>query len=261
VTESCRIRAALRSPACSTPPTLAGAASAEGHYLALDHVDTLEIYCYYRYTKNVTITKDQIAPDTVFDTRTKTQPIEVWLSQPRFEVSCRIAYEDERTDSMDIVSLSMRGAQREVTGFLIGHGYEPAGRWVIEGEREEVPVETSRRFKPANPAANLLEVDQGTDSSRGSPATAVETREFYVYENWTNTFACVHLATCSFCQHGQGVQRRGSSTPNGKWHGSFPTFDEALNAARTTARGHANSEVWAVKPCGICLRAESRCLR
>lgn len=218
----------------------------------------LEICCNVKYTRNVTLTNDQTAPDTVFDARTKTQPIEVWLSQPRFEVTCRIAYEDERTDSMDIVSLSMRGAQREVTGYLIDHGYEPAGRWVIEGEREGVPLETSRRFKPANPAANLLEMAAGDERAREDRAATVRTGDFYVYENWTNTFACVHLGNCSFCQHGQGVQGRGSSTPNGKWHGSFADYDEALNAARAAAKGHPNGEVWAVKPCGICLRSEYR---
>lgn len=71
----------------------------------------------------------------------------------------------------------------------------------------------------------------------------------------------IHPGACSFCQHGQGVQGRGSSTPNGKWSSSFATFDEALNAARKAALAHPNGEAWAVKPCGIYLRTEYRSLR
>jgi hypothetical protein len=44
----------------------------------------------------------------------------------------------------------MRGAQREITGYLIGNGYRPEAGWTVEamGERG-VAAETWRRFKPA----------------------------------------------------------------------------------------------------------------
>jgi hypothetical protein len=62
------------------------------------------------------------------------------------KVDCWIAYEDESTDEgLKISSLSMRGAQREITGYLIATGYEPAGRWSTEDEDGR---ETLRQFRP-----------------------------------------------------------------------------------------------------------------
>jgi hypothetical protein len=45
----------------------------------------------------------------------------------------------------------MRGAQREITGYLISRGYKPDGRWTTEAEDEVDygPSETWRRFKLA----------------------------------------------------------------------------------------------------------------
>jgi hypothetical protein len=63
-----------------------------------------------------------------------TQPIEVWLSQTNMQITCRIVYEDETTAETGADSLSMRGAQREITSWLIERGYEPAGRWATEHE-------------------------------------------------------------------------------------------------------------------------------
>ena len=79
----------------------------------------------------------------------KPGPIEVWLSQGNMEVTCRAVHEDESTSYRDVDSLSMRGAQREITGWLISRGYEPAGRWEAEVSDPQVGVQESvRRFKP-----------------------------------------------------------------------------------------------------------------
>ena len=87
-------------------------------------------------------------------------PIEVWLRQPNIEITCTVVREDESTRSVEVDSLSLRGAQREITGWLIGLGYEPVGRWeaeAVEGADADVggpPVEylpeTRRYFKPKN---------------------------------------------------------------------------------------------------------------
>jgi hypothetical protein len=37
---------------------------------------------------------------------------------------------------------------------------------------------------------------------------------FYVYENWTNTFAKVHRRGCPYCNEGSGFQGRGTRTCN-----------------------------------------------
>jgi hypothetical protein len=82
----------------------------------------------------------------------KPSPIEVWLTQKNIEVTCMIVHEDETTTSIDVESLSMRGAQREITGWLIADGYTPVGRWETQetnpGNFGAVEVaETMRRFK------------------------------------------------------------------------------------------------------------------
>jgi hypothetical protein len=86
-----------------------------------------------------------------------TAPIEVWLKQDNLEVTCRVAHEDESTSTLTVDSLSMRGAQREITGWLISHGYEPAGRWQDQwaDSIRGYHAETSRLFRPAKvkPAA------------------------------------------------------------------------------------------------------------
>jgi hypothetical protein len=67
-------------------------------------------------------------------------------------VTCDVVHEDESTEGLRIVSLSMRGAQREITGWLLAQGYKPDGRWTTEAEDETIdygPSETWRRFKLA----------------------------------------------------------------------------------------------------------------
>lgn len=78
-------------------------------------------------------------------------PIEVWLSRKNMAITGRIAREDETTTTLDVDSLSMRGAQREVTGYLIRQGYAPVGRWETESydDRADEADETSRKFKVA----------------------------------------------------------------------------------------------------------------
>jgi hypothetical protein len=84
---------------------------------------------------------------------TKPSPIEVWLRQDNMQINCMVVHEDETTHSLEIDSLSMRGAQREITGWLISDGYEPVGRWQVEHDDSAMQAaETVRRFKLAAPA-------------------------------------------------------------------------------------------------------------
>lgn len=82
-------------------------------------------------------------------------PIEVWLTQKNLEITCTEVHEDETTSNPEVDSLSMRGAQREMTGFYLRMGYEPLGRWTVwvneDGEALDdngPPAECSRRFRP-----------------------------------------------------------------------------------------------------------------
>jgi hypothetical protein len=55
---------------------------------------------------------------------------EAWLTQENMKLMCMVVREDKRTENLDVISLSMRSAQREITGSLIGVGYKPDSRWV-----------------------------------------------------------------------------------------------------------------------------------
>lgn len=71
-------------------------------------------------------------------------PIEVWLSKRNLNITCRVVFENETVKELSVRSLSMRGAQREITGQLIALDYEPVGRWSAEDEHG---FETMRRFR------------------------------------------------------------------------------------------------------------------
>jgi hypothetical protein len=81
-------------------------------------------------------------------TNTKSGPIEVWLRQANLEVVCNVVYEDETSAQYEVSSMSMRGAQREMTSFFIAEGYKPVGRWEVEASDANGALETVRRFKP-----------------------------------------------------------------------------------------------------------------
>ncbi len=89
-------------------------------------------------------------PHAAAMTNAKPGPIEVWLTQANMQITCRIIHEDESVDHLNIDSLLMRGAQREVTGYLITQDYIPVGRWEAEfnGSTDGGPsLETVRKFK------------------------------------------------------------------------------------------------------------------
>jgi hypothetical protein len=80
-------------------------------------------------------------------------PIEVWLSKPNMQVTCRIVFEDESASGLDMDSLSMRGAQREITAWLVARDYEPAGRWEAELTNDDgETLEAVRHFRLAKAA-------------------------------------------------------------------------------------------------------------
>ena len=69
-------------------------------------------------------------------------PIEVWLSQRNMAVTCRVVYENENAHELDVTALSLRGAEREMTGWFLAQDYKPVGRWQTEHEDQG---ESSRR--------------------------------------------------------------------------------------------------------------------
>lgn len=76
--------------------------------------------------------------------------VEIWLRLDGLRVVCNIVNADESTYRREIDSLSLRGAQREITGYLIGYGYRPEDGWTVEAVGESgVAAEPWRRFNPA----------------------------------------------------------------------------------------------------------------
>jgi hypothetical protein len=81
-------------------------------------------------------------------------PVEIWLTQQGngMQIACMMVEDDESTRAIDVKAWSMRGAQREVTGWLRRQGYQPAGRWLAEGSKG---LEAVRHFrKPAGAEGN-----------------------------------------------------------------------------------------------------------
>ena len=68
---------------------------------------------------------------------------------------------------------------------------------------------------------------------------------FWIYENWTaEKKAVIHRAECPFCNNGQGIHKVKTEGRNGRWHGSFPTFQAVIAAAQKLNRN--------VRKCKFC---------
>lgn len=59
---------------------------------------------------------------------------------------------------------------------------------------------------------------------------------YWVYENWVaSKKAVIHFAECAHCNDGRGVHRNNLGDKNGRWHGAFDTYNEALDLANSLA--------------------------
>lgn len=74
---------------------------------------------------------------------------EVWLLGARPPISCLLVHTDETTGSRDLAAVSMGGAQREITGQLIGEGYRPDGPWL---DIDPAAPEAMRKWLPGGAA-------------------------------------------------------------------------------------------------------------
>jgi len=79
---------------------------------------------------------------------TTTKPVEVLLSRPLLEVTCRILFPNGTAIAVGVDALSLRGAQHEMTAWLIEQGYEPAGDWSTRNENDRRAARTFRRQDP-----------------------------------------------------------------------------------------------------------------
>lgn len=77
---------------------------------------------------------------------------EAWLTRVDDTVTAMFVHADESTSSHPATFRSMPGAQREITGHLVGRGYRPDGPWTVESD-----TETWRRFAPAVPSSSEVQ--------------------------------------------------------------------------------------------------------
>ncbi len=76
--------------------------------------------------------------------------VEVWIAKKFLDLTGRVVFTDESSQDITIDSLSLRGAQREVTSWLRAQGFEPAGRWQDEDSGDDGSgdyAECSRSFR------------------------------------------------------------------------------------------------------------------
>ena len=83
--------------------------------------------------------------------RAGTDGIEVWLRQGTMGIDCDVVFKDETTDKLDVDSFSMRGAQREMTGWLLSTDFKALGRWEMTDDNGR---ECVRRFLPVKRPAH-----------------------------------------------------------------------------------------------------------
>jgi hypothetical protein len=102
------------------------------------------------------------------DTNQRTpQALQAVLTRKNIEITCTLVFEDESVSYPSVQSVSVRGAQREVTGQLVAHGYTPGGRWSEGKEDEDGYTEWTRPFKPG-PQADFMLADLPLSGPLGS---------------------------------------------------------------------------------------------
>ncbi|MGD8546228.1 MAG: hypothetical protein PVH12_08655 [Candidatus Bathyarchaeota archaeon] len=62
--------------------------------------------------------------------------------------------------------------------------------------------------------------------------------EWWVYDNWAAkaTKARVHRGTCTYCNHGKGINPKKTTEQDRKWRGPYPTWREAWKVAQKLRR-------------------------
>lgn len=90
-----------------------------------------------------------------------------------------------------------------------------------------------------------IATDAGVIAKPAAPAT--ETPEFYIYENWQAGphKAVLHRSSCGQCNHGKG-RPAGHDANHARWHGPFPTLNEARQASQQMS--------------GVLIRSECKCI-
>lgn len=169
---------------------------------------------------------------------TLTEDIERDTHQPLLQLSAA----SEMAKTLDRVG-------DELVSHFVGACRSAGHTWAEIGAHLNVTRQAAqKRFEELNAPRGSASFNQ---SSRATTPEDVGSA-FFVYENWTNTFAKVHRAECSFCNHGAGVHQSERRTQSGEWHGPYASAGEALGSAKELAARHNNRSVWTVDICRFC---------
>jgi hypothetical protein len=75
----------------------------------------------------------------------------------QLSMTCTVVH-DESTEILDVGAFSMRGAQREIIGYLISQGYEPLCRWEIQRfDAERGSIDAVRNFKVKKRVRSMMQ--------------------------------------------------------------------------------------------------------
>jgi hypothetical protein len=112
---------------------------------------------------SIAYTNDTNYTNNMPDTKPRPpQALQAVLSRKNIEITCALVFEDESITYPRVDSVSVRGAQREITGGLVAYGYVPVGRWADDGEDEDGYREWSRPFKPGEEATSDIYIFPGS---------------------------------------------------------------------------------------------------
>lgn len=94
----------------------------------------------------------------------------------------------------------------------------------------------------------LITLENSGSRSLLNGIAAEKSVSYYIYENWiAEKKAVIHKSNCTFCNEGQGTGRNKLKNKNGKWHGSFDTYEEAKKIADSLKDRE-------VRNCGFCIK-------
>ncbi|WP_423908296.1 Sec-independent protein translocase protein TatB [Candidatus Spongiihabitans sp.] len=101
---------------------------------------------------------------------------------------------------------------------------------------------SAARKSPAKKPAKKL-----AKKTAGNKGRQKDSREmkYYIYENWANQSATIHVGACRFCNNGRGLAD-GSDPKHAAWHGPFNSLKDARHRQKSM-KAKVN------KKCGHCV--------
>ena len=106
---------------------------------------------------------------------------------------------------------------------------------------------TKKKPVKKNSAARKSPAKKPAKKTVGNKGRQKDSREmkYYIYENWVNQSATIHVGACRFCNNGRGLAD-GSDPKHAAWHGPFDSLEYARRRQKSM-KAKVN------KKCGHCV--------